>query len=66
MLSFLTPTLWVGCDTRSIFKFFFSQTSCLIEAKEPSLPYYFPIAGGRTDGFMPFPEALAQSERQTV
>ena len=25
---------------------FFSQTSCLTKAEEPSLPYYLPIAGG--------------------
>ena len=50
------------CNTRSIFKqskaglnseFFFPQTGCLTKAKEPNLPYYLPIVGGRKDGFMP-------------
>ena len=47
--------------TRSIFKrswtglnleFSFSKTSCLSKAKEPSLPYYLPIAGERIIGFI--------------
>ena len=49
------PSAWAGYNTRSIFKrsltglnseFSFSLTSCLTKAEEPSLPYYFPIAGG--------------------
>ena len=36
------------------------------KAKEPSLCNYLPIVGQkRTDGFMPFLRALAQSEMQT-
>ena len=35
-------------------EFFFSQTSCLTKAKEPSLPSYLPLAGERTDGFIHF------------
>ena len=46
-----TPPLQAGCDTR----FSSSETSCLAKAKDPSLPYYLPVAGGRTDGFMCFP-----------
>ena len=43
-------------------EFSFSQTSCLTEAEEPSLPYYLPIAGGRIIGFIPFPSALVLCE----
>ena len=48
--------------TQSIFKrstaslnsgFSFFYISCLTEAKEPSLPYYLPITGERTDEFTP-------------
>ena len=57
------PSAWAGYDTRSISKqsltswnleFSFSWTGCLTKAKEPSLPYYLPIAGGRGIGFIPF------------
>ena len=63
----LNPLPPAGYDTRSIFKhskviFSFSKTGCLTKAKEPSLPYYLPIAGARTDGFIPFPKALGQTE----
>ena len=60
-------------DTRSIFKqsltglnseFFFSETSCLTKAEEPTLPYYLPIAGGRIIGFIPFPRVLVLCEMQ--
>ena len=63
------------CNTRSIFKwstagsnsvFSFSQISCLTKAKEPSLPYYLPIAGEKTDGFLFFQRSLAGSETQIV
>ena len=33
-----------------------------MNAKEPILPYYLPIARKNVDGFMPFPRALVQSE----
>ena len=61
--------------TRSIFKwsltglnseFSFSKTSSLTKAKEPSLPYYLPIAGGRIIGFIPFPRVLVLCEMQSV
>ena len=39
-------------------EFSFSKTSCLTKAVEPSLPYYWPIAGGRIIGFIPFPRVL--------
>ena len=45
--------------------FFFSETSCLTKAEEPSLPYYLPIAGGRIIGFIPFPRVLVQCEMQS-
>ena len=51
------PSARAGYDSRSIFKqsltglnseYSFSLTSCPTKAEEPSLPYYLPIAGGRT------------------
>ena len=63
---------WVGYDTGSMFErslnseYSFSKTSCLAKAKEPSLPYYLPIAGGRIIGFIPFPRVLVQCEMQSV
>ena len=62
IIIFTDPSTQAGYDTRSIFKwsltglnseFSFSQTSCLIKAEEPSLPYYLPIAGGRIFWFIP-------------
>ena len=47
-------------------EFSFSLTSCLTKAKEPSLPYYLPIAGGRIIGFIPFPRVLVLCEMQSV
>ena len=35
-------------------------------AEEPSLPYYWPIAGGRIIGFIPFPRVLVPCEMQSV
>ena len=46
-------------------EFSFFYTGCLIEAKEPYLPYYLLIVG-RTNGYMPFSRALVQREMQTV
>ena len=46
--------------------FFFSYTSCLSKAKEPSLPYYLPITGGRIFGSIPFPRVLVLCEMQSV
>ena len=42
--------------------FAFSLTDCLINNKEPSLPYYLLIAGEREQ--LSFPRALAQNETQ--
>ena len=75
MYAFTQPHARAGCDTRIIFKlskasfnpkFSFSLTSCLTKAKEPSLSYYLPTAGGRADVFMPFRRTLARSEMQTA
>ena len=72
---FSNPSAQAGCDTMSNFKrsltglnseFSFSQTSCLTKAKEPSLPYYLPIAGGRIIRFIPFPRVLVLCEMQSV
>ena len=41
-------------------------TSCLTKTEEPSLPYYFPIAGGIITGFIPFPRVLVLCEMQSV
>ena len=75
-LSYLpNPSTRAGYDTRSIFKwsltglnseFSFSYTSCLTKAAESSLPYYLPISGGRTIGFIPFPRVLRLCEMQSV
>ena len=35
------------------------------KAKEPSLSYYLPIAGGRIIGFIPFPRVLVLCEMQS-
>ena len=72
---FTNPSARAGYDTKSIFKrsltglnseFSFSETSCLAEAEEPSLPCYVSIAGGRIMGFIPFPRVLALCEMQSV
>ena len=47
-------------------EFYFSSTSCLTKAEEPSLPYYLPIAGGRIIGFIPFPRVLVLCGMQSV
>ena len=72
---FTNPSARAGYDTRSIFnqsltglnsEFYFSLTSCLTKAEEPSVSYYLPIAGGRTFGFIPFPRVLVLCEMQSV
>ena len=65
---FIQP-LWYRQDVREC-QFFkgstvglnFRGTSCLTKAKEPSLPYYFPVTGNRTYGFVPFQRELACSK----
>ena len=47
-------------------EFSFAEAGYVSKAKETSLPYYLPITGGRTYGFMSFPRELAQSEIQTA
>ena len=47
-------------------EFSFILTGCPAKVKERNLPYYLHIAEERTDGFMPFPIILEQSERQTA
>ena len=47
-------------------EFSFSETSCLTKAKESSLSYYLPIAGGRIIGFIPFPRVLVLCEMQSA
>ena len=67
------PSALAGCDTRLISKqsltclnseFSFSLTSYLTKVKEPNLPYYSPIAGGRIIGFIPFSRVLVLCEMQ--
>ena len=66
------PLLQTGCDAESLFKWNavglksdFFPSGCLTKVKEPSLSYNLFIAGGRTDGFMPFPSILTLFEMQT-
>ena len=47
-------------------EFSFSYTSYQIKVKEPSLPYYSSIAGGKIVRFIPFPKVFALCEIQTV
>ena len=46
-------------------EFYFSKTSCLTKAEEPSLSY-LPITGGRIIGLIPFPGVLVLCEMQSV
>ena len=48
--------------TRLKLNFFFSLIGCLIKAKEPSLSYYLPFAGGRIIRFIPFSRVLVVCE----
>ena len=43
-------------DTISLYEYWFKYRyrGCLIEAKEPNIPDYLPIAEGRRVRFMPF------------
>ena len=45
-------------------KKYYISAGCLTKAKEPRLPYYFPIdsKARRTNGFMPFPRAIGRSK----
>ena len=44
----------------------FSFSYCLTKTKEPSLPYYLPISGGKLIGFIPFPVVLVLFEMQSI
>ena len=41
----------------------FFSTNCQTKTKEPVLFTTYTLQGEKTDGFMPFPEELMQSER---
>ena len=61
----LTQTLRHKVKLNLNSEFYFSLTGCINNAKEPNLPYYLHIVGGK-DEFMPFPRACARSEIQTA
>ena len=72
---FTYPSIWAGCDTRSVFKwsltdlnseFFLLLDGYHTWVEEPSLPYYLPIARGRIIGVMLFPRILVLCEMQTA
>ena len=72
---FISSCTCIGCNTRSIFKqsltgfnaeFSFSYTGCHTKIKEPSLPYYISIAGGRIIRFITFPRILMLCKMQIV
>ena len=44
----------------------FPSPNCLSKAEEPSLSYYWRIAGGRLIGFIPFPRVLVLCEMQSI
>ena len=45
-------------------EFSFSQSGCHTKVKDPCLPYYLLIVGGRIIGFIPFSKVLAFCEMQ--
>ena len=47
-------------------EFSFSKTGCHTKVKDPCLPYYLPITGGRSVGFVPFSTVVALWEIQTA
>ena len=62
------PSARVGYDTWSVFKrsltslnteFFFSKTSCVPKAEEPSLSFYWPIAGEKNNWIHTFPKGIS-------
>ena len=69
------PNPSARADTRLFFKrgltglnseLCFFYTGCHCKVKEPNLPNYLLIGGGRIIGFMTFPRVLAQCEMQTA
>ena len=56
---------WAVLD-RFEFRVSFSETSSHTKDKEPSLPYYSPIAGGRINEFLHLPKVFAVCEMQTA
>ena len=68
---FTNPSAQAGYDTRSVFKQSLTGLNSeffllLDKAEEPSLSYYWPIAGGRIIGFIPFPRVLVLCEMQSA
>ena len=69
-----TPLLWAWFDTRSVckaeFKWFelrgFLLLGCNTKVEEPSLSYYWPIAGGRIMGYISFPRVLVICKMQVT
>ena len=68
MLGYQTSPQRVEYDTRSIFKrnkvnlnleFPLPETEYPTKTKEPCLPNYLPVVGGRTAGFLPFPKGIS-------
>ena len=58
--------IWHKVNFYAEFNRFEFRVFLLLEAEEPSLPYYLPIAGGRIIGFIPFPRILVLCEMQSV
>ena len=65
---FTKPYARAGYDTRSIFKrsltglnsdFFFSQTSLLTKAEEPSMSYYFTYSWRENNWIHTFPKGIS-------
>ena len=72
---FVNPSALVECDPRSLFKrsitgfnkeFSFSLIGCATKAKEPSLPFYLPIAGERIIRFISFSRVSEHCKMQLV
>ena len=47
-------------------EFSFSQNGFLAKTKEPSLPYYLPVGGGRIIGLLPLLLVLVRCEMQSA
>ena len=65
------PSALAGYDTGSIYKRSLTGLNsefsfCHTKAKEPSLSYYLPRAGGRIIRFIPSPRVLVLCEMQSV
>ena len=60
--SYSTPLPWAGYDTMSLYKLSEAGYKFRVFLLLDWLPKYLLIAGGKRDGFMPFPRALVQSK----